>query len=389
MLFASKHSLAIGFDPIQLQSNAGELFYAEIKYRNVEPQTRLEVSLANAEELSSLGLPNQNHSHFNIYIRKVGDGRQGVIVLTALQPLNHSQLKLLLKIKVDNVIHFQHINSDLSKLVHNPPAAIDEQFFLPQSIADEREIALHQPTTSAAQSQLTTMPFKPLDLANAAAMTALISAPLEPFPEINQQNSAINNAENDPEYTSRSDPQYTSKNNPEIDPQYTSENNPESDPKIDPKNKTQDTLLDNALYEPKLQPAMSPEVNPSRQPQHAIVTERPPIQSQSSQIANSNINTNSNRRIDPDNSIETAPQSHLVRGSQSLSKIAQQIALSTDQKTSTVMRELKRNNKHAFIQGNPDRLRKGATLHFFLPEKAVRSITQASTEQLISTTEIP
>ena len=303
MLFASKHSLAISFEPIQLQSNPSELFYAEIKYRNVEPRTVLEVSLANAEDLSSLRLPDQNHPHFNIYIRKTGDGRQGIIVLTALQPIPHSQLNLLLKIKVDNVIHFQQVNCDLNQLRSTSSTSINEQVFLPQSIAHESEIALDLPNTTSRQSQLSTASFEPLYPANAAAMTALISSePLE---------------------------------------QPSSENEPENQP---------------------IEPFSTKALNP---------------------------NINLNTTADPDDGLEDIPQSYLVRGSQSLSKIAEQIARSTHQKTSTVMQELKRNNKHAFIQGDPDRLRKGATLHFFLPEKPMHSITQPSTEQLRSTTEIP
>jgi len=53
-----------------------------------------------------------------------------------------------------------------------------------------------------------------------------------------------------------------------------------------------------------------------------------------------------------------------VGPNESLWKIAQKIAVHTQQNTAKVMQQIKRNNKHAFIQGDSNRLRLGAKLQF-------------------------
>ena len=48
---------ALTLEPIQIQSGAGNLLYAEMKFRNADPNARIEASLAETEDLMSLGMP--------------------------------------------------------------------------------------------------------------------------------------------------------------------------------------------------------------------------------------------------------------------------------------------------------------------------------------------
>lgn len=268
-IFASMHSLAIHFEPIQFPADAGELFYAEIKYSHVQPQSILEVNLANAEDFSLLGLPEVHQPALNIFLRKIGDGHQGVIILTALQPMNSHQIHLLLKVKVDHIHYFQQFQLHSSEWQQHQSLALLEQPVYPTEIEHENEIALNRPQQpSMPFNPVTTTPFTALFLADPTEMTRLM-------------------------------------------PQ-------------------------------------------TRSIQEAVLINE--IESLNGQQA------------------RPSTQRYTVRRNESLSKIVKKIARQTHLPHVEVMQQLQRDNKHAFIQGNPDRLRYGASLYFSIPEKWMRPI---------------
>ena len=62
-LLTTSVSHAITIDPVQIQSTAGELLYAEIHFRNAAPDQNIQVGLAEAEDLMSIGASHQPPGH--------------------------------------------------------------------------------------------------------------------------------------------------------------------------------------------------------------------------------------------------------------------------------------------------------------------------------------
>ena len=62
-ILASQNIHAITLDPIQIQSAPGELLYAEINYRNSDPNSALQAGLASAEDLMAIGTGHQPPGH--------------------------------------------------------------------------------------------------------------------------------------------------------------------------------------------------------------------------------------------------------------------------------------------------------------------------------------
>ena len=68
-IIASQNIHAITIDPIQIQSAPGELLYAEMNFRQADPNTKIEAGLASAEDVMTLGAVHQPPGHLNFFTR--------------------------------------------------------------------------------------------------------------------------------------------------------------------------------------------------------------------------------------------------------------------------------------------------------------------------------
>ncbi len=81
-------------------------------------------------------------------------------------------------------------------------------------------------------------------------------------------------------------------------------------------------------------------------------------------------------------------QQHVVQRNESLWSIAQQIASQTQQPVTQVMSQIKKQNEHAFIGGNQNRIRQGSRLNFNLsniPSRPAQNANQLAAQ----TTTVP
>ncbi|MBP7895465.1 MAG: hypothetical protein KAZ64_04205, partial [Acinetobacter sp.] len=153
-IIASQNIHAITIDPIQIQSAPGELLYAEMNFRQADPNAPIQASLATVDELLSLGVTHQPPGHLNFFTRRDGSGN-GVITITSSRPLTEAELNIIIKIKEGNAIRLQHIKTPLQRSTTNTQARTQgyEKPLTPISIVSEKEIALQLPESTQYQTK--------------------------------------------------------------------------------------------------------------------------------------------------------------------------------------------------------------------------------------------
>ena len=145
-IMTSQAVSAITIDPIQVQSGSGDLLYAEMKFSNANSNEKIEVGLADADDIQNIGISTQAPGHLNFYTRRSGDGT-GVIVITSSRPIVESELNILLKVKEGSATHIQQVKAPLTRGRSNIPAPmsnalVKEKPLTPQIIVSEKDIAL-------------------------------------------------------------------------------------------------------------------------------------------------------------------------------------------------------------------------------------------------------
>ncbi len=153
-IIASQNIHAITIDPIQIQSAPGELLYAEMNFRQADPNAQIQASLATVDELLSLGVTHQPPGHLNFFTRRDGSGN-GVITITSSRPLTEAELNVIIKIKEGNATRLQHIKTPLQRSTTNTQARTqgNEKPLTPISIVSEKEIALQLPESTQYQTK--------------------------------------------------------------------------------------------------------------------------------------------------------------------------------------------------------------------------------------------
>ncbi|MEG0488126.1 MAG: hypothetical protein RR575_09340, partial [Acinetobacter sp.] len=155
-IMTSQTVSAITLTPIQIQSGSGDLLYAEMKFSNANPNEKVEVGLADTEDMMSVGFANQPPGHLNFYTRRSHDGT-GVIVITSSRPMVDPELNILLKVKEGSATHLQQIKTALTRGRPNLPTAKpnatgNEKLLTPQIIVSEKDIALNLPSSTSYQA---------------------------------------------------------------------------------------------------------------------------------------------------------------------------------------------------------------------------------------------
>ena len=144
-ILASQQMYAMNVDPIQIQSTTGELLYAEINFRQSNVNEAIDVSLATAEDLMSIGVSHRPPGHLNFFTRRNSNGT-GVITITSSRPLTESELNIVVKIKEGNATRLQHIRTPLKRSAPAPLAAVRRSIdpaFLLVFFFSEQYIALN------------------------------------------------------------------------------------------------------------------------------------------------------------------------------------------------------------------------------------------------------
>ena len=336
-ILASQQMYAMNVDPIQIQSTTGELLYAEINFRQSNVNEAIDVSLATPEDLMSIGASHRPPGHLNFFTRRNSNGT-GVITITSSRPLTESELNIVVKIKEGNATRLQHIRTPLKRSSPAPLAAMqrsNEQALTPIMIVNEQDIALNLPVSATYQAET---PKAIEQQAFEAPLTIKRNTP----PALNHQ--AVTVIQTAPSRSAASE--NTTVAAPKAAPAKTN-NNPTP---------TASTATTSVTAQQSADPLVQKFAEQQRtkqlaQTQPAAATKKP-AQTAAAQAKPS-----------PATAMPAVNTQHVVQSNESLWAIASRIAGENNRPVAEVMQQIKANNEHAFIQGDANRLRRGATLN--------------------------
>ncbi|WP_168377909.1 hypothetical protein [Acinetobacter cumulans] len=356
-VIASQNIQAISIDPVQVQSAPGELLYAEIHFRHSNTSVPLNASLATAEDLLSMGTGHQPPGHLNFFTRRDGAGN-GVITITSSRPVTDAELNFIVNIKEGNASRLQQIRTPLKR---NPAPSnatqtrANERALAPVVIVNEKEIALNLPVSTlytakapvAAEQPLLLSTKTPPKLAQLATSTPVA---IEPVTHV--QNYSVAPAEQNSASTSSgsetSISQVTKTNS-------TGSVSSEMQAATASTARSQDPLAQKFAAE---QAAQKRE-NPTTTAQTASTPK--PTSTAAASTA-------------------TPAAKYVVRSNESLWGIASRIATEQNRPVSEVMQQIKNSNEHAFIQGDVNRLRRGAALNLHGMQQAKQPVKVSAAE---------
>ncbi|RZH29057.1 hypothetical protein EXD98_10050 [Acinetobacter pittii] len=313
-IMSSPSIYAITLDPIQIQSAPGDLLYAEMNFQQADPNANLQVSLATPEDLSALGVTHQPPGNLNFYTRQNGQG-SGVIVITSSRPVIDPELNIVVKISEGSATRLQHIKtvikpSSIKKTENN------ESTLSPQFIVNEKDIALNLPESTRYAS-----PTSASTTNNSNGEHSLnINVGTAPAINTNSSNtlSANSSTQLAQQVTTATTPDQT-----EIKPTSAKT----------PTNNSPKTPVKNLTAQKKSVPQKALNQNPAKK--QSLSSYKGPASS----------------------------SKYVVQRNESLWSIANRIAAKTKQPVAKVMRDIQTQNRHAFIQGDVNRLRQGIALN--------------------------
>ena len=347
-ILASQHIHAITIDPVKIQSAPGELLYAEINFRQSDINAPLQASLANAEDLILMGVAHQPPGHLNFFTRRDSSGN-GAITITSSRPVTDAELNIVLKITEGNASRLQHIKTPIKRAAPQvqAKASSNEKPLKPIMVVNEKDIALSLPVST----QYTTAAPKP--------MTSTISQPTGGIP-LNISNSAppmlASNIQSSAAVTQSAPASTVAFASPAPMPTTakaqtgtgttipTESTNSLSAvaPKAATNSVSQDPLVQKYAEEMALKKAQTAQSTPAEK----APTPAAPIQ---------------RAKTTPTSGSEQTE--YVVQTNETLWGIASRIATDQNRSISDVMKQIKASNEHAFIQGNSNRLRRGAALN--------------------------
>ena len=314
-IISTQSLYAITLDPVQIQSGTGELLYLEMKFSHADPNSKIDVSLADPEDLVTMGVSHQPPGHLNFFTRRSADG-SGVIVITSSRPLTEPELNILVKIKEGNTSHIQQIKTPLirTKAVANPViASKNESLLTPQIIVSEKDIALNLPTSMRYATQQNE-PANNINAVTTASLPKPLAISIVAPPRLANEPVSANPTEKIQATTAPTHQNDTTASNSTTHQKPKKSDIPVA--KIAPKKSTDQK--------------------------------------------------------------STEANTHIVQANESLWKIASRIAAQSNQSIPQVMQNIKANNSHAFIQGNINRMRQGVALNLAAGNKAVQPMHKDS-----------
>lgn len=317
-IMSSPSLYAITLDPIQIQSAPGDLLYAEMNFQQADPNATLQVSLATPEDLSTLGVSHQPPGNLNFYTRQNGQG-SGVIVITSSRPILDPELNIVVKISEGSATRLQHIKtlikpSSIRKTENN------ESTLSPQFIINEKDIALNLPESTRYAS-----PTSALTTNNSNGEHSLnINSGTAPAVNTNSSNTLSENT------STQITQQVATATAPN---QTVTENQIKPTPPKTDTNDSPKTPIKNLISQKKSVPQKALNQNPAKK--QSLSSYKGPASS----------------------------GKYVVQRNESLWSIANRIAAKTKQPVAKVMHDIQTQNRHAFIQGDVNRLRQGIALN--------------------------
>ncbi len=313
-IMSSPSIYAITLDPIQIQSAPGDLLYAEMNFQQADPNATLQVSLATPEDLSALGVTHQPPGNLNFYTRQNGQG-SGVIVITSSRPVIDPELNIVVKISEGSATRLQHIKTVIK------PSSIkktesNESTLSPQFIVNEKDIALNLPESTRYASPT-------------SASTTNNS---------NGEHSLSINVGTAPAINTNSSNTLSANPSTQLAQQVTTA-----------------TTLDQTEIKPT-----SAKTATNNSPKTPVKN----LTAQKKSVPQKAFNQNPAKKQSLSSYKGPAPSSkYVVQRNESLWSIANRIAAKTKQPVAKVMHDIQTQNRHAFIQGDVNRLRQGIALN--------------------------
>ncbi len=398
---------AITVEPVQVQSAPGELLYAEMNFRQSDINIPIEVSLATPEDLMTLGTTHQPPGHLNFFTRRSSNGT-GVITITSSRPITQNDLNFVVKVKEGNAARLQHIKTTLKPKTDLLKASIsaNERTLTPVVVVNENEIGLNLPVStqyktstantkalekSLAVQRLAPPPLSPnsipqttsittpavqapakveeaITAVNTRPVTSTLTPPIaEPaMPAIQQKPLASNSLQKNPVTTTAqaktqiaqaASAAPVAQQNQDIPAQKVQNQKPVATyPAAAPQSNSSDPLVKKYTEE---QVAKQKQATPKKPPRAAPA----PVQHSPQASPTS-----------------TAKASYVVQSNESLWKIAARIAQEQNRGVGEVMQQIKKNNEHAFIGGDANRLKRGAALNLHIAPAQQQPITVKTSE---------
>ena len=364
-IIASQNLHAISIEPLQIQSAPGELLYAEIPFHHAKTDAPVQVSLATPEDLNSLGVMHQPPGHLNFFSRQSSSG-EGVITITSSRPLTESELNIVVRIQEGNAVHLQHIRTPIQRTALPKPrfnAKANETVLSPIMIVSEKDIALNLPTSTQLQPPVMAAQSPAIPDQKIATQAKIQPVKLEARPSTNDAPIVVSSVANTSAPSEQTTP--TNGKTNAVTKQATNVATTASTQSADPlvqqyqKRVEAEKLAANTAQAPAPAPAKTaktPAAETAAKSAPAPVAAKP---AQSNQ--------------------------HVVQNNESLWAIAQRVATEQNRPIGEVMQQIKTENTHAFIQGDINRLRRGATLNLQTntnqPQKQVVNPTTTTAKQ--------
>ncbi|ODN55394.1 hypothetical protein A9Z54_09600 [Acinetobacter sp. 51m] len=407
-IVASQNIYAINVDPVQIQSAPGELLYAEMTFRQSDINLPIEVSLASPEDLLSIGASHQPPGHLNFFTRRSNNGT-GVITITSSRPMTERELNIIVKIKEGNAARLQHIRTPLQAKTDLLKASLkqNERPLAPVVVVSEKDIALNLPvsshysTAASAASNKPPVLEKPLALQRTAPpVLSNISIPKTAFaPAVMTSSPAIQAQAIAPvlksEAVTAPDIQAPVKTAAALSDSVKTSQATLASPApaaASTTNKPTSTIPANqsasAPNKANMQKAVESHSDHQTASSDPLVKKFAEEQARKSTGSANPVKTPApvTTKASPVKATlnQTQP-TYVVQSNESLWGIASRIAQQQQRPVNEVMQQIKKDNEHAFIGGNADRLRKGAALNLNTTHPAPAPIKVTAAKQ----TELP
>ncbi|WP_313564846.1 FimV/HubP family polar landmark protein [Acinetobacter sp.] len=408
-IVASQNIYAINVDPVQIQSAPGELLYAEMTFRQSDINLPIEVSLASPEDLLSIGASHQPPGHLNFFTRRSNNGT-GVITITSSRPMTERELNIIVKIKEGNAARLQHIRTPLQAKTDLLKASLkqNERPLAPVVVVSEKDIALNLPVSShyntAASTALNKPPAleKPLALQRTAPPTlSNTSIPKTAFaPAVMASTPAIQAQAITPvlksEAVTAPDTPAPVKTAPVLSDSVKTSQATLASPApaaASTTNKPTSTIPANqsasAPNKANMQKAVESHSDHQTASSDPLVKKFAEEQARKSTGSANPVKTPApvTTKASPVKATPNQTQpTYVVQSNESLWGIASRIAQQQQRPVNQVMQQIKKDNEHAFIGGNANRLRKGAALNLNTthPTPAPIKVTAAKQTKLPS-----
>ncbi|UIJ75346.1 FimV/HubP-related protein [Acinetobacter sp. SH20PTE14] len=358
-VIASQNIQAISIDPVQVQSAPGELLYAEIHFRHSNTSVPLNASLATAEDLLSMGTGHQPPGHLNFFTRRDGAGN-GVITITSSRPVTDAELNFIVNIKEGNASRLQQIRTPLKRnpTTSNANQTANERALTPVVIVNEKEIALNLPVSTLYTAKAPVAVEQPLLLSTKTPpklAQLATSTPVAIEPVTHVQNYSVAPAEQNSASTSSGAETSISK--------VTKTNSTGS--VSSEMQATQTATASTARSQDPLAQKFAAEQAAQKRENPTTTTQTASTPKPTSTAAASTA---------------TPAAKYVVRSNESLWGIASRIATEQNRPVSEVMQQIKNSNEHAFIQGDVNRLRRGAALNLHGMQQAKQPVKVSAAE---------